>query len=101
MSILIKGMKMPKEGDWRTVRIYPDGTCAIPNWQGDCTLIKGVQAGYVPPHGRLIDADALIDALPSCTGDDEQISKHGAIRDFIILVEKAPTIVEAEGDDNG
>ena len=52
----------------------------------------------LPPHGRLIDAEVVVDALPSCTGDDEQISKHGAIRDFIILVEKAPTIVEADGE---
>lgn len=60
MSILIDGMGMPKEGSWTTVRIYPDGTCAVPNWQGDCTLIKGAKAIPVPPHGRLIDADALL-----------------------------------------
>lgn len=44
MSILISGMEMPKDGSWTTVRIYPDGTCAVPNWQGDCTLIKGAKA---------------------------------------------------------
>ena len=59
MSVYIKGMEMPTEGNWKTVRIYPDGTCAIPNWQGDCTLIKGATAFSVPDHGRLIDADAL------------------------------------------
>ena len=60
MGIYIDGMEMPKEGSWTTVRIYPDGTCARPNWQGDCTLIKGTKAVPVPPHGRCIDADALI-----------------------------------------
>lgn len=60
MSVLIKGMEMPKEGSWKTVRIYPDGTCAIPNWQGDCTFLKGAQAVALPPHGRLIDADAVL-----------------------------------------
>ena len=59
MSILINGMEMPEDGSWKTIRIYPDGTCAVPNWQGDCTLIKGAQAISVPPHGRLIDADVL------------------------------------------
>ena len=59
MGVYIRGMEMPKEGNWKTVRIYPDGTCAVPNWQGDCTLIKGAQAFPVPDHGRLIDADAL------------------------------------------
>ena len=60
VSILINGMEMPKEGGWTTVRIYPDGTCAVPNWQGDCTLIKGAKAVPISPHGRLIDADAFI-----------------------------------------
>lgn len=59
MSVLIKGMEMPKEGSWKTVRIYPDGTCAVPNWQGDCTFIQGAQAVPVPKHGRLGDLDAV------------------------------------------
>ena len=59
MGVYIKGMEMPKEGSWTTVRIYPDGTCAVPNWQGDCTLIKGTKAVPVPPHGRLIDKDVM------------------------------------------
>jgi hypothetical protein len=59
MSILINGMEMPEEGSWATIRIYPDGTCAVPNWQGDCTLIRGAQAVTVPPHGDLIDRQKL------------------------------------------
>ena len=63
MSILISGMEMPKEGSWATVRIYPDGTCAVPNWQGDCTLIKGAKTVPVPPHGDLIDRQKAINVL--------------------------------------
>ena len=59
MSVLINNMEMPKEGSWKTVRIYPDGTCAVPNWQGDRTLIKGAKAVPVPPHGDLIDRRKL------------------------------------------
>ena len=44
MGILLKGIEMPEEGNWRTVRIYPNGACAAPNWQGDCTFYQGVQA---------------------------------------------------------
>ena len=50
MSILIKGIDMPQEGNWKTVRIFPNGECAVPNWQGDCTFIQGAQAVPVPPH---------------------------------------------------
>ncbi len=63
MSILIKGVEMPTtERVWTTIRIYHDGSCALPNWQGDCTFIEGAQAIPVIPHGRLIDgsANALI-----------------------------------------
>jgi len=63
MGIYINGMEMPKEGSWKTVRIYPDGTCAVPNWQGDCTLIKGAQAVSVPPHGDLIERKTAYDSL--------------------------------------
>ena len=65
MGVYIKGIELPKEGSWKTVRIYPDGTCAIPNWQGDCTFLKGAQAVEIPPHGRVIDADALCKTLRS------------------------------------
>jgi len=63
MSVLVKGIEVPKEGSWTTVRIYPDGTCAVPNWQGDCTLIKGAQAVPVPPHGDLIERKAAYDSI--------------------------------------
>lgn len=59
MSVLIKGMKMPKAGNWKTIRVYYDGTCAEPNWQGDCKVMKGCEAVPIPDHGDLIDRDAL------------------------------------------
>ena len=59
MSVLIKGMEMPKAGNWKTICIYYDGTCEEPNWQRDCTYMQGCEAVTVPPHGKLIDADVL------------------------------------------
>jgi len=95
MGVYIEDMEMPKEGSWTTVRIYPDGTCAVPNWQGDCTLIKGTKAVPVPPHGRLIDADALIKELAIDDLDD----KTGAtllMAVFLEVLKAAPTIIPAE-----
>lgn len=40
---------------------------------------------------RLIDADALIDALPVVT-EDEQISLIGAIADMVCLISSQPTV---------
>ena len=59
MSVLIKGMEMPKAGNWKTIRVYYDGTCAEPNWQGDCKVMKGCEAVPVPDHGDLIDRDEI------------------------------------------
>lgn len=54
MSILIKGMQMPKDGNETIIRILPDGT--VLDQYGHHLAITAVP---VPPHGRLIDADAL------------------------------------------
>ena len=98
MSILIKGMKMPKDcpycplAHWNfkneftgceivkkyfsTEEMYADGR---PDF---CPLVE------IPPHGRLIDADALVKKQP--------IPELGAPR---WLIEQAPTIIESEGAD--
>lgn len=42
---------------------------------------------------RLIDADKLLDRLPKVDLDrDEKITRSGAIRDMICMVETAPTV---------
>ena len=83
---------MPQEGSWKTVRIYPDGTCAIPNWQGDCTFLKGAQAVELPPHGRLIDADCCNDYFYEHMSDDMMIAAMNAINEM-------PTIIPADKEE--
>lgn len=98
MSILIKGMETPQEGKWKTVCIYSDGTCEVPNWQGDCTLIEGAKAVEVPPHGDLIDRDALwVEVNKICDRHDEgEITDLGCIRQLLSALRHAPTIIETE-----
>lgn len=64
MSILIKGMELPKEFD---PDVYVELACGIDGkryarlynfHQGGLT--EWCEAVPVPPHGRLIDADALL-----------------------------------------
>lgn len=56
MSILIKGMEMPTEQYGKMViTLYPNGHVA--EYVGDIGRVW--EAVSVPPHGRLIDADAL------------------------------------------
>lgn len=97
MSIYIKGMEMPKADNWKTVRIYPDGTCAVPNWQGDCTLIKGAQAIPVPVHGDLIDRSG-VDVL-SWKEDEQGKDFADGVLFVMDKLDELPVIIPAEGED--
>ena len=117
MSVLIKGMEMPKYGCdhcfLRTGnycgRIEKDEAVveyARKNERHpDCPLVN------VPPHGRLIDADALIEdlkydveldavALDSMEIVGDERRKIQDDKDFkqncILWIENAPTIIPAE-----
>jgi hypothetical protein len=97
VSILIDGVEMPQEKKI-TLTIFPDGRVYENHgerlWGNgkDCVPWNAVP---VPPHGRLIDADALM-------AKDRQIYRSdGAaigIRRCIELyeIDDAPTIIEAE-----
>ena len=54
MSVLIKGMEMPTDGNETIIRIQTDGT--VLDQYGHHLVITAVP---VPKHGRLVDADAL------------------------------------------
>lgn len=101
MSILIKGMKMPSScydcelidivKDCPHYDIPNDAYCQIP-WlrkrrHENCPLIS------VPPHGRLIDADALLKT-------NNPIGKMMVFGGEYVYsqseIETAPTILEAE-----
>lgn len=58
MSVLIKGMEMPKDGTYSIVHIYSDGHVSMPFWGKGMQIVSGITAVPVPPHGDLIDRDA-------------------------------------------
>ena len=103
MSVLIKGRKMPEDGSWITVRIYPDGTCGRPDQFGDCSLYNGVKAIHVPPHGRLVDADALHEELYALAYARENewldgVREARGVDAARVALLDAPTIIK--GDNN-
>ena len=108
MSILIKGMEMPPFCDtdcpgiyFRACPIKELGEALMYRYEEkrhpDCPLIE------IPPHGRLIDADAFerlecnicdgeCEALPcDCTNCDAECRC-----DFMLDIHAAPTIIEEE-----
>lgn len=109
MSILIKGMEMPQNGELIVVR--PDGS-AERYARNDIAFlgfpIESKRTIHVPPHGRLIDADAI-----GIAEHEERFVKRadrGEWMDEYIVgivdglheagrrVFNAPTIIEAEAE---
>ena len=100
MSVLIKGMEMPRscdECELCTCYVREDGTeenyrCVItfyPIHEFDerheyCPLVE------IPPHGRLVDADAL-----EAQCDDP----YWCV--WLTDIKDAPTIIEAEEEEHG
>lgn len=116
MSILIKGMEMPKEyGPHEitiTLFVRDDGTASL--WGKEVFIPhEPLEVVTVPPHGRLIDADTLverIDGIWDCNDmvfkpndkickipEDCKGCKWKQTKDCIQrMVENAPTIIPAD-----
>ena len=56
MSILLKGMKMPKEDELLCIRIYPSGKVTL---DMDLQCKQVAEAVELQKHGALIDQDEL------------------------------------------
>lgn len=114
MSILIKGMEMPTNGDFVELLIWSDGHVTK---TGDSYRAENGRAYYKPcdweyfyavgvsPHGRLIDADVLkekqqadADLFKGSTDYGEKCRRDEALNAVANIV-NAPTIIEAEADE--
>ena len=101
MSILIKGMEMPKTCAECPLLDY--SSCKVSNECGgidlpreehkDCPLIE------VPPHGDLIEESKVLDIVFEwCSDDDGSVGKDGDLREMLDEIEALPIIIEAEGE---
>lgn len=107
MSILIN-MEMPNKKNGAVLIIYPDGKCAYEDG-------KTYQAVPIPPHGRLIDADALRQSIGESIDEchkwaDEvesgemyaRVSQSlGTFVECSLRVKAAPTIIPADPEEEG
>ena len=92
MSILIKGMEMPKNEE--LIIICSDGTVEMTNNDG-CRVYEQ-KAIELPSHGRLIDADAMEKEV--CGGCKHGEHKYENCIDCALA--NAPTIIESEREDD-
>ena len=95
MSVLIKGMEMPSDCEECWLMSICDESIHLTKRPIDCPLIE------LPPHGRLIDADALF--FTDFTLTQIALEKGNPFKNLAIAIfekiESAPTILEAEVND--
>ena len=92
MSVYIPGMEMPKN-ECVGVFVYPDGRVHV--WRSMSSVRQEYKAVPVPPHGRLIDADALCEKLEKAMKIKPYL--EGAFNAAISFALIAPTIIPASG----
>ena len=91
MSVLLQGLSIP-DGNPRTINIYRDGV-----WCDAYTTENG-KVIEVPPHGRLIDADAFLQTIRPITDEDNKAACtiETVKKLFNEHISSAPTIIPAE-----
>ena len=102
MSILIRGMEMPKNCDVCFMRDACEYSMPLGKRLTDCPLVE------VPtPHGRLIDADALVEILLKVIDINASIEQRNEATEqerrclwwFEQQIGIAPTIIPSEEDE--
>ena len=106
MSILIKGMEMPTSCSdclYEYETLKGETKCAIcngsiPNDESFSKRIPSCPIVEVPPHGRLIDADAFLETLNPIKFEDSLLyATVDKIKTVTIKrIKDAPTIIEEE-----
>jgi len=110
MSIIIKGMEMPHDCDeCKLCAFIPVGDYGINRKcmplnrkaeisirRSDCPLVP------VPPHGRLVNADDVMDAVDLSDFIRDSLDENGECLLFedslLERLAEIPTIIEAEGE---
>lgn len=87
MSIIITRLEMPTERESFNLTIKYNGTVFDTE-----TGMQVAEAHEIPPHGRLIDADALREGWLE-NGENEYVYDTNA---FLDSLDNAPTIIPAE-----
>lgn len=96
MDVYIKGMVMPKSCE--ECLFNTAGVCIINRaLEPDDELTHSCPLVGVPPHGRLIDADALMEHKTLFVELNQQIMSIRTWAVNVCDIVNAPTILEAEG----
>ncbi len=96
MSVLTKGMDMP-ENCWDCPCLNgEDGYCQLRKEYVYGDVPRSCPLVPVPPHGRLIDADALNAKFKEMGLGDNSLVERLFADGVYAVIDNAPTVIEAE-----
>lgn len=94
MSILIKGIDMPKRHLFEAFVAIGDGQIVVKDLEKN-KLFEGKIEEVRTPHGRLIDADTFEKKVKRLANSEEPYQR-GIGKAFLTAISCEPTIIEAE-----
>lgn len=91
MSVLIKGMEMPRPFDHLFVGETLRVICMVRNKTEDGDDVVWYPLIEIPPHGRLIDADAIKEKI-----DHQRPGRMYEDAWALTIIDDAPTVLPAD-----
>lgn len=106
MSVIIKGMKLPRKSEHRecSIAVVQNRPVSIAFSRTETTPLECLECAEIPtPHGRLIDADRLMDVIEKNSyllkGYYNSLENGMFLTGIKQAIDEAPTIIEAEGSE--
>lgn len=103
MSVIIKGMKLPKKSDRRecSIAVVQNRPVSIAFSRTKTNPFECFECAEIPtPHGRLIDADRLMEVIEKNSymlkGYYNSLENGMFLTGIKQAIDEAPTIIEAE-----
>ena len=105
MSLIIKGMQLPRKSEHRecSIAVVQNRPVSIAFSRTKTTPLECCECAEIPtPHGRLIDADNLIKVLQDTLDNYSDNYNDGKIVEKLVVetckqyIDHCPTIIEAE-----
>ena len=101
MSVLIKGMNMPKDGNSIDISIQDSGAVLVKSSEGYYEYKGNIAVEIPTPHGRLIDADIVSEKIGIAEKCEDCKFWNGQCErgtDYYVcdIIYDSPTILEAE-----
>ena len=93
MSLIIKGMQLPRKSEHRecSIAVVQNRHVSIAFSRTKTNPLECCECAEIPtPHGRLIDADKLLESFREALDEDRHFVN------FFALVDDSPTVIEAE-----